>query len=176
MNLFARMALIPRKHAFIIALLCIASGCRSFETNNPAPPLKRTTTFAGFNREFAEPFGIAFRDGNLYVSDGDAGKILKVNALGESSVFAEGLKTPSAIAFESTGSLIVADTGDNTIKRIDATGNITIVAGVAGQRGNADGAASAATFNGPIGVAVGRDDRIIVADTYNDRIRVIEKG
>ena len=93
MNLFARMARSSRKYAFIIALLCIASGCRTFETASPRAPLKRTTTLAGFNREFAEPFGIAFRDGVLYVSDGDAGKILKVNAAGETSVFAEGLKT-----------------------------------------------------------------------------------
>ncbi|MEP7214532.1 MAG: hypothetical protein ABI791_15760 [Acidobacteriota bacterium] len=134
------------------------------------------TTVAGFHREFAEPFGLAFRDGSLYVSDGDAGKILKVRAAGETAVFAEGLKTPSAIAFASDGSLIVADTGDHAIKRIDAAGTVTLVAGILGTQGNADGPAASATFNAPIGVAVGRDDRILVADTYNDRVRVIENG
>jgi hypothetical protein len=39
--------------------------------------------------------------------------------------------------------------------------------------GDSDGSSSEARFNGPIGVAVGADGTIFVADTYNDRIRAI---
>ncbi len=42
-----------------------------------------------------------------------------------------------------------------------------------GRRVTQDGVGDAARFNGPIGVAVDASGRVIVADTYNDRIRAI---
>jgi hypothetical protein len=51
-----------------------------------------------------------------------------------------------------------------------------VIAGVDGKAGFSDGPANTALFNGPVGIAVGENDRIFVADTYNDRIRVIENG
>src|SRR5207249_3415328 len=113
---------------------------------------------------------------DMYVSDGEAGKIWKISIGGTSTVYAAGLDTPSAIAFDPTGGLMVADAGANTIDRINANGQVTVIAGIKGNAGFADGDAMSAQFNGPIGVAVGSDGRIFVADTYNDRIRVIENG
>jgi streptogramin lyase len=75
---------------------------------------------------------------------------------------------------DGAGHLIVANTGAHTIVRIDPTTKaVSIVAGLAGSSGASDGNASEARFNGPIGVAVGKDGSIFVADTYNDRIRAI---
>lgn len=51
--------------------------------------------------------------------------------------------------------------------------SVTALAGVAGQSGNVDGPASAATFNGPTGLAVLPSGEIVVADTLGHRIRLI---
>jgi sugar lactone lactonase YvrE len=67
----------------------------------------------------------------------------------------------------------VADTGNHAIRRITPDGSVTALAGD-GTPGYADGPAHQARFNGPIGIAVAPDGRIFVADTYNDRIRVID--
>ena len=138
-------------------------------------PFAKVTTFAGINREFGEPFGLAIKDGILYVSDGDKGKIWRVAKAGNLEVLTDKLNTPSAIAFDKNGDLIVADAGTHTIKKVLKTGEIELVAGIENQKGLADGDAKSALFNAPIGVAV-LDGKIFVADTYNDKIRVIENG
>ena len=56
-----------------------------------------------------------------------------------------------------------------------ANGEVSIVAGIENKKGYADGDAAQALFNAPIGVAVS-ENKIYVADTYNDKIRVIENG
>jgi sugar lactone lactonase YvrE len=141
----------------------------------PAGEYRFASTVAGLNREFGEPFGIAVRGGEIYVSDGDAGKVWLIRN-GTPTFFAEGLHTPSALAFDKAGNLIVADSGSHTIRSVSVTGDVTVVAGVPGKAGFADGEAVSALFDAPVGLAIDTDGRIFVADTYNDRIRVIEKG
>lgn len=139
-------------------------------------PWTRTATFAGVGGEFGEPFGLAVKDGILYVSDGEQGKILRVGKDGKTEIITDKLNTPSAIAFDKTGDLIVADSGSQTIKKINIqNGEVTIVAGTENKKGYADGASEQSLFNAPIGVAVA-ENKIYVADTYNDKIRVIENG
>lgn len=138
-------------------------------------PYKYVSTIAGTNKEFGEPFGIAVKDGVIYVSDGQNDKIWKLDG-GTLTLFAEGFDTPSGIAFDKDGNLIVADTGSHTIKSINATGEVSLVAGSAGKHGFSDGDAASSLFNAPIGVAVGPEGKIFVTDTYNDRIRVISEG
>jgi len=84
--------------------------------------------------------------------------------------------TPSAIAIDRAGNLYVADTMNHTIRRIDPAGNVTTIAGQAGESGYADGAGSTARFNEPSGIAVGDNGIIYVADTGNHVIRKIESG
>ncbi|MGB4987604.1 MAG: hypothetical protein WBO10_00080, partial [Pyrinomonadaceae bacterium] len=90
------------------------------------------STAAGTNKEFGEPFGIAVKNDSIYVSDGQNDKIWKIDG-GNATVFAEGLDTPSGIAFDKDGNLIVADTGSHTIKSINAKGEISVIAGSPGQ-------------------------------------------
>jgi DNA-binding beta-propeller fold protein YncE len=143
----------------------------------PGPAVFTTVrTLAGAGREFGEPFAIAVKGNEIYISDGEAGKIWKFLPGDGLSVFAYGLDTPSGIAFDKNGDLIVADPGSHTVKRIDPKGNISLVAGIENRSGFADGDTAAAMFNAPIGVTVSEDGKIYVADTYNDRIRVIEGG
>ncbi len=160
--------------AIAVAVLVFMGGCGLADTAQR--PLAYVGTIAGSGGDIGEPFGIAERGGILYFSDGQSGKILRVTGDGVTGIFAEGLDTPSAIAFGPDGELIVADTGSHSIKSIDSDGKVSVIAGSQGRSGNSDGSAAAATFNAPVGVAVHADGRIFVAATYNDRIRVIEKG
>ncbi|MDM7924130.1 MAG: SMP-30/gluconolactonase/LRE family protein [Pyrinomonadaceae bacterium] len=137
---------------------------------------QRVVTVAGKAREIEEPFGIAERNRVLFVSDGGSGRIMKVSADGSISTFAAGLDTPSGIAFGPDGRLYVADAGTHTIKAVDENGSITTVAGTENVAGSDDGPAASATFRAPVGIAVADDGKVFVADSYNDRIRVIEAG
>ncbi len=138
-------------------------------------PYKFAATVAGTNLEFGEPFGVAVKGTEIYISDGQKGCIWLIKA-GSPTIFASGLATPSAIAFDRSGNLIVADSGSHSIKSVSSTGQISTIAGVDNRPGFVDGTATEALFEAPVGVTVGEDGKIFVADTYNDRIRVIENG
>lgn len=139
-------------------------------------PFDKTRTIANDKEKFGEPFGIAVKDGEIYVSDGETGKIRRVSDNRNFTPVSDKFDTPSGIAFDGNGDLIVADSGTHTIKRVNVSNGATeIIAGVENQKGDADGEAKAALFNAPISVAV-LENKIFVADTYNDKIRVIAGG
>ncbi len=139
-------------------------------------PFDKTRTIANDKEKFGEPFGIAVKDGEIYVSDGETGKIRRVSDNCNFTPVSDKFDTPSGIAFDGNGDLIVADSGTHTIKRVNVSNGATeIIAGVENQKGDADGEAKAALFNAPISVAV-LENKIFVADTYNDKIRVIAGG
>jgi sugar lactone lactonase YvrE len=135
---------------------------------------------------FVEPFGVAIGgDGAVYVSDaGMSHRVRRITTrevetiAGDGRGFADGrggaarFNTPSAIAVDAAGSIYVADTGNNAIRKIAPDGQVVTIGGD-GLAGYRDGPAAQARFNGPIGVAVDAAGRVIVADTYNDRIRAI---
>ncbi|MFL6214671.1 MAG: NHL repeat-containing protein [Blastocatellia bacterium] len=136
---------------------------------------------------FTDPFGVAVdRRGNLLVSDGATNRIRLITPQGEVKTiagsgegYADGpalqaqFNTPSGIAFDRDGNLLIADTSNNRIRRLSADyQTVSTVAG-SGVAGFKDGAAGDTQFDGPIGVAVDGQGTIYVADTYNDRIRKI---
>ncbi len=161
--------------AAVILLALIAGGIWFWGRGTTfTKPLLYTSTIAGTSGEIGEPFGVAVRDEDIYISDGQNDEIWRISA-SKTSVFAAGLDTPSGIAFDKDENLIVADCGSHTIKSINAKGEVTTIAGITNRFGFADGDAATSLFNAPIGVAV-NDSKIFVTDTYNDRIRVIENG
>ena len=81
---------------------------------------------------------------------------------------------PTAIAMGNNGNIYVADTGNNAIRRINASGYVTTVAGSPNQAGYNNGDIRNALFNQPMGIAVADDGTIFVADSGNHLIRVIE--
>lgn len=140
-----------------------------------------------FSARFSDPFGVAAgTDGSVVVADaGDAQRIRRIAAdgtvttvAGGSPGFADGpalsarFHTPSGLAAAPDGSIYIADTGNNLIRRLSPAGVVATVAGAL-TPGSDDGPAGGARFDGPVGVAVDRAGRVIVADTYNDRIRRI---
>lgn len=163
----------PRLCAFALISFSLLSACKKPEEK--PKPISKVATFFGTIEKIGEPFGIAVKNDEIYVSDGENGRILKISKTGISSIFAERLDTPSQIVFDKNGDLIVADSGSHTIKKIKPTGEIENIAGIENQSGFQDGDAKSALFNAPIGVAV-LENKIYVADTYNDKIRVIENG
>lgn len=85
--------------------------------------------------------------------------------------------TPQAIAIDDYGNLFVADTLNNTIRKVTPYGQVSTIAGVAGVEGYRNGAANHSLFNAPSGIAVNADGTVIyVADTGNHIIRKIEDG
>jgi hypothetical protein len=80
---------------------------------------------------------------------------------------------PRGIATAPDGSLLVADSGNHTIRRIAADGMVTTIAGVAGVAGSDDGPAHTAHLNTPSGIDVDARGEIFVSDTGNNVIRMI---
>jgi DNA-binding beta-propeller fold protein YncE len=123
---------------------------------------------------FGDPFAVVIdKRGALYVADaGDPGRIRRIDPDGQVTTLPGSYDTPSGLALDSAGNLFVAETGASAIRKITPAGVVTTIAGdgVAGFR---DGPAATARFNGPIGVAVDDKGNVYVADSYNDRIRVI---
>ncbi len=80
---------------------------------------------------------------------------------------------PLGLAHDAAGNVIVADSGNNTIRRIAPDGTVTTLAGQAGTSGSTDGTGAAARFNSPRGIALGPDGDLYVADSNNHLIRRI---
>ncbi len=79
---------------------------------------------------------------------------------------------PSDLAIAKDGTIYIADTGNNVVRKINTDGIVSTFAG-SGYAGYADGIGREASFNGPRGIAVDSVGNVIVADTYNNRIRKI---
>lgn len=140
----------------------------------------------GTSAKFNYPEGLAIdSSGNIYVADTQNHRIRKIDTSGNVTTiagngtagYADGpalsaqFSSPGALAVASDGSIYVADTGNNYIRKISG-GSVTTVAGN-GTAGFADGTGTSAQFSGPKGIAIGSDGKLYVADTSNNRIRVI---
>ena len=81
---------------------------------------------------------------------------------------------PAAVAVDAQGILFIADSYAHVVRRVDANGIITTVAGSGVQGYTGDGGtATAATLNGPVGVAVGPQGRLFIAEPYNYAVRQV---
>ncbi len=146
----------------------------------------------GSAARFNDVMGLAVdAAGNIYAADIGSHTIRKITpegvvttiaGLAGSSGSSDGagsaarFKGPYGIAVDREGNLFVADAFNSTIRRIDSSGVVTTVAGKVDEDGIADGSGATARFSVPLGVAVGEEGTIYVADTFNHTIRTVGLG
>ncbi len=79
---------------------------------------------------------------------------------------------PRDVAVSGTGVVYIADRSNQRIRRISADGVVTTLAGQA-SAGFTEGQGATARFYYPAGVTVNKSGNILVADSYNYRIRLV---
>ena len=138
------------------------------------------------------PSGIAVdRHGNLYISDAAHGVVRKVNTLGIISTIAgtgsygytgdnaaatlATLNTPCGLATDTLGNIYIADAGNNVVRKVNAAGIITTLAGtgVAGSTGDGNTAISA-ELDSPYAVAADNYGNVYISDYKNNYIRKVD--
>ncbi len=147
---------------------------------------------AATGRRLDRPRQLAFdSSGNLYVADTDNDRIRRIDKItGIITTVAGGgaggdgglasnaqLNAPEGIAVNQFGTLYIADSSNNRIRKVDAaTGIISTHAGIGSQGNTGDGGlATVALLNRPRRVIAfdDVDGHIIIADTNNNRIREV---
>jgi trimeric autotransporter adhesin len=141
----------------------------------------------GVNSGLSLPLGVAVdAAGNLYIADTGNNRIRLLSGGVLSTVAGTGvpaysddsapasasdLAAPSTVAVDSSGNLYLAD-ATNRVRVVTKNGRIATVAGsgVAGYSGDG-AAATAATLNGPAGIAIGSAGNLYVADSLNSAVR-----
>ena len=96
-----------------------------------------------------------------------AGVAGNINAQGQNAAF----DTPSGIAVDSRNNIYVADTGNHTVRKIDATVTRNVATLVGSTEGFRDG--ENARFTSPSRIAVDPHDNLFVSDTGNNVIRKV---
>ena len=138
---------------------------------------------------FMNPTGLAVRpDGSVVVADCCNNTIRLISAAGVVSTLAGAAHVqgstdgqgsaacffwPTGVVLCPDGSLLVADYGSHTIRRVSAAGLVSTVAGAGRQAGASDGAGALARFNNPHGLALGPDGSLFISDSENYSIRCL---
>jgi YVTN family beta-propeller protein len=142
----------------------------------------------GTRARLNNPHGI-FRDGsgNIYIADTGNQRIRKIDINGNVTTiagsgnynFANGNGTnasfanPGALVADNAGNIYVADTGNQRIRKIDTNGEVTTIAGNNSQSFS-EGNGASASFSNPFGITIDPAGNLYIADTNNQRIRMID--
>ena len=134
-------------------------------------------------------------DGSLYVADTDNHRIRKIlfgsngttitTVAGDGEQFFSGdgstatlagLDSPNGVAVDAAGNIYIGDTHNQRVRVVDTTGVISTLAGNGSKAYAGDGAAAtSASLARPRGLSVDALGNIYVADSDNNRIRLIAK-
>ena len=134
-------------------------------------------------------------NGNIFIADSGDNVIREITTDGKIHLFAGtgisggpgeavtststpttvNLSSPESVAVDSHGNVFIADTFDNRILEVTASGVISVVAGTGKASYTGDGAAAtSATLSAPAGVAVDAQDDVYIADSANNVIRRVD--
>ncbi len=132
--------------------------------------------------------------GDLYIADthnhrvrrvdGGTGQIATVAGTGLPGYAGDGgagtaarLNLPMALTLDAGGNLYIADTNNHRVRELTAGGLIHTVAGDGLQGFSGDGgSATAAAIDSPGGLAMDAAGALYIADTHNQRLRVVRAG
>ena len=206
----------PRRLAYAGGSLYFSSGNSVFKIDGSGNmTLVAGNSRAGFsgdggpavNAQLNMPQGIAVdAAGNIYIADSQNNRVRKVDNKGIITTFAgngatsqpgfwgdsgpatdANLKLPAAMAIASDGSVYIAVSADNTVRKVTPDGVINIFAGQ-GYKGYfgdykkdsisgnvlSDGVATKCLLNGPQDVAINSKGEVIISDTGNAAIRKVD--
>jgi hypothetical protein len=177
---------------WVVILSCLAaSGQNIINTVAGGAPSTGTAT----SSDLAGPSAvIEDASGNIYVSSPMEQWVYKMNA-GQLSIYAgtgyiadhyqpgpankDPLWSPFALAIDKQGNIYIADTGNNVVRVVNAAGTQSVIAGDSqpcpspADKCGDDGPALKAKLNGPLGVAVDSNGNVYIADTGDNRVRVM---
>jgi DNA-binding beta-propeller fold protein YncE len=145
------------------------------------------------DREVANPYGIVIGpDGAVYFCDLDNQRVRRLDlksgqttdiagngTRGHSGdggpATAASLNMPHEVQFDRRGHLYIAERDSHVVRKVDASGTISTLAGtgVAGFSGDG-GPAAAAQLRQPHSIAVDSQDRLLICDIGNQRIRRVD--
>ncbi len=140
---------------------------------------------AGATAQFNQPVGVTISStGVLFVTDSQNHRIRAIDSAGVVTTysglgtpgFTDGIATaarfsnPAGLAIDSFGTLYVADSGNNRIRKVALDGSVSTLAGT-GTAGSANGAA--AEFNAPVGIARDSAGFVYVTETFSHAVRKI---
>ncbi len=128
--------------------------------------------------------------GTIYVADGQGNVIRRITPAGVVSTLAGSgaagsadgtgvaaqFNDPTGVAVDASGTIYVADNGNDTIRVVTPAGAVTTLAGSPLSAGSADGSGSAARFDSPAGLGVDGSGNLFVADSGGDTIRKVTPG
>ncbi len=149
---------------------------------------------AATSAEITDPYDVAVdAAGNLYIADSSNHAVRKVAVdgiittvagngtwgnwqyLGDGGPAANArLGGPQGVVVDAPGSICIADTSNNVVRKVAANGVITTMAGdgTSGYAGDG-GPATSARFDGPEGLATDGTGNLYVADRFNYKIRKV---
>jgi sugar lactone lactonase YvrE len=144
--------------------------------------------------QLGTPHGTAVdSSGNLYLADTANNRVRKVSpsgiittvagtgALGHSgdggAATSATLSGPQGVAIDNAGNLYIADTGNDAIRKVSASGVISTIAGANGNSNTGDGGpATSAALSGPTAVLPDGLGNLYIADSGSAKIRVISSS
>jgi sugar lactone lactonase YvrE len=142
---------------------------------------------------FSRPEGLAVAaDGSLFVSDGfnhsvfridGDGRVTRVAGTGSAGFSGDGgnaalaaLNRPADLRVDRKGNLFIADVQNERVRKVDPSGRITTVAGTGEAGFSPDGTlAVEARLDTPWGLGIDLQDRLMIADSANQRVRRIDE-